>query len=234
MKISAKIPLRLLLLSAACLALTNCAATRLTDAQKQSITSVSVAEPAVETNDFHAADGTDSPNASSSVPTATGGGIIPALLGAAIDSGVTAYQGAQFRKQYGEKLASVDAVVPRTIGVDLRKRAAVVLKKDAFFGPKMMSQSDTKFDGELLNYGLTRSYRKDDQTYLGATVSLNVWLIGKDGKKLFTRKLDLRSGSSFTIDEYATDKKRVTKVFNEAFSDFEVQFADLLNTQMGR
>lgn len=208
---------------------------RLTEAQKASLTQVMVSRPVVEATDLKPADGTDSPGASNGVPMATGGGIIPALIGSAIDAGVTAHQSSEFKKQYGAQLEEVQAAIPRNPGDDLRKRAASALKKDAFFGPRMVEAgAANRFDGELVQYGLVRYAREDDQTVLGMEIRCSVWLMDSGGKKLFTRVLSGRSKDSHTIHDYAAKKSLVKVAYDQALNDFEAQFSAMLDVQLNR
>lgn len=225
-----------------CLAITTCSfvflasscSTALTEAQKKSLTTVSISKPHVEVSDFKPVDGTDSPNAATTVPIITGGGLIPALIGSAIDAGVTSYQAKQFKEQYGKTIEQVNAEVPRAIGDALRARAVTVLKKDEFFASRLRSNSPNQFGGELLSYGLERFDRKDDVTYLGSVVSVNIWLKDASGKRLFTETINLKSKSSHPVNDYAGNKKLMKSVFSEAFDEFSSKFASILDAKMGR
>ena len=223
-----------LLLPGVALLISSCG-NRLTEQQKASLTQVMVSRPAVESTDLKPADGTESPGASNSVPMATGGGIIPALIGTAIDAGVTAHQSAEFKKQYGAQLEEVQAAIPRNPGDDLRQRAAKALKKDAFFGTRMVEAgAANRFDGELVQYGLVRYAREDDQTVLGMEIRCTVWLADAGGKKLFSQVISGRSRDSHTIHDYAAKKSLVKAAYDQALDDFESKFAAMLDFQLSR
>jgi hypothetical protein len=214
--------------------LASCAS-KLSEAQKSSLTQVMVNRPVVEASDLKPADGTDSPNAATTVPIATGGGLIPALIGTAIDAGVTAHQANEFKKQYGAQLDQVQAQIPRNPGPDLRDRAAKVLKKDEFFGSRLVeSGAPNRFDGDLVSYGLVRYDRSEDQTVLGMKITCNVWLTDAKSKKLFTRTLTAMSEDSHTIHDYAAKPSLVKKVYAQALDGFEVQFKSLIDAQLNR
>lgn len=224
----------LLIPSLSALLLASCA-NKLSEAQKSSLSQVMVNRPVVEASDLKPADGTDSPNASSAVPMATGGGLIPALIGTAIDAGVTAHQASEFKKQYGAQLDQVQAQIPRNPGPDLRERAGKVLKKDEFFGSRLVeSGAPNRFDGDLVSYGLVRYDRSEDQTSLGMQITCNVWLTDAKGKKLFTRTLTAMSEDSHTIHDYAAKPSLVKKVYDQALDGFEQAFKSMVDAQMGR
>ena len=121
---------------------------------------------------------------------ATGGGALPALIGMAIDAGVTAHQTSQFKKQYGDKLDKVNANVPKNLSKRLRANAGDMLRKDEFFGPRLRDTSSNRFDGELISYGLGRFHRTDDETHLGATMTVRVTLKDASGKSLLVDTSD--------------------------------------------
>jgi hypothetical protein len=215
--------------------LASCAPTKLTEAQKASLERVTVSRPAVQAEDLKPVDGSDSPGAANKVPMVTGGGIIPALIGSAIDAGVTAHQSSQFKKQYGTQIEQVQARIPRNPGSDLRERGVRVLKKDSFFGTRLTeTDAPNRFDGDLVSYGLVRYDRNNDQTTLGMDISCNVWLTDANSKKLFTQLIIGRSKDSYTIPEYAAKPALVDKVYLQALDSFEAQFKGMVDSQLGR
>lgn len=217
------------------LSLASCAPGKLTEAQKASLERVTVYQPVVQAEDLKPVDGSESPNAASNVPMATGGGIIPALIGSAIDAGVTAHQSSQFKKQYGAQIDQVQARIPRSPGPALRERATRVLKKDSFFGSRYTeNKAGNRFDGDLVSYGLVRYDRKNDQTTLGMDISCNVWLMDANSKKLFSQLIIGRSVDSHTIHDYAAKPKLVDKVYAQALDSFESQFKGMVDSQLGR
>lgn len=207
---------------------------KLTEKQKLAITSIAVADHEELKGSKKMVNGGKSPGAAKSLPMATGGGMLPALLGEAIDAGVVAVQKNNFKKQYGDSLDRLNAFALPKISDALEKRGVSVLKRDAFFGDKWSDTAGAHyFDGEITSYGLQRRERKSGNTYLEATVGVNVWLMS-DGKKLFTSPMTVRSARVYTVDELMSKPERVKTLYKEACDDFEKQFIGLLNVKLGR
>ena len=227
-----KVMKNIVLLIISGIALTGC--TTLTEKQKEMLTTVSIRPHEAIENAFHDPDGTASPNAGESVPAATGGGLIPALIGSAIDKGVTSSQRKSFNEDNQQYFEEVNRTTPKDVVQQLQARATKVLKEDSFFGPRLTEGSDNYFDGEILDYGLKRAHKTDGKIYLGASLSIKVWLMGSDGKKMFTQILTISSKDSYTMAQYATDDTLTSKVFLQAMDDFEEKFKSMLDWKLGR
>jgi hypothetical protein len=225
--------LRLLTLPAIALAFSSCSQ-NWSEAQKSQLSTVSVSEPSVKAGAMKDASGIDSPNAATTVPMATGGGLIPALIGVAIDAGVTAHQRSQFEKQYGQQLGKVNASVPKTVDKKLRASAEKMLRGDEFFGPRLKNDSPNRFSAELTSYGLERFHRTNDETHLGAGVNVLVRLNDANGEKLLEQVIAARSTNSVAVGELAAQPKKVDALFDEAAANFALQLKTALDRKLNR
>lgn len=225
--------LRFLALPAIALAFSSCSQ-NWSEAQKSQLSTVAVSQPSVKAGAMKEASGIDSPNASTSVPMATGGGLIPALIGTAIDAGVTAHQRSQFEKQYGQQLGKVNANVPKSVEKKLRASAEKMLRSDEFFGPRLKNDSPNRFSSELTSYGLERFLRTNDETHLGATVTVQVKLTDASGKVLLDTAIAARSTNSVTVGELAAQPKKVDALFDEAAETFAVRLKGILDHKLNR
>jgi hypothetical protein len=226
-------PLRLLALPAIAFIFSSCSQ-NWTEAQKSQLSTVALSQPSVTAGAMKQASGIDSPNAATSVPMATGGGLIPALIGTAIDAGVTAHQRNQFDKQYGQQLGKVNANVPKTVEKKLRASAEKMLRSDEFFGPRLKNDSPNRFSGELTSYGLERFHRTNDETHLGASVTVLVRLNDASGKALLEQPIVARSTNSIAVGELAAQPKKVDSLFDEAAENFAVQLKAALDRKLNR
>jgi hypothetical protein len=214
------------------LALASCA--HWSDAQKAKLSTVALREPVVKADALKPVDGTESPEASSKVPMATGGGALPALIGLAIDAGVTSYQSNQFQKQYGTQLEQVNAAAPRSLGKKLRARTATLLQRDSFFGSRMRDQSPSAFQLDVLSYGFKRLHRTNDETHLGATMTVKVSLTGSDQKALINRVIVGQSSSSVPVRQLAGKPKQAEALMDEAVESFAQQLQADLDSHLKR
>jgi hypothetical protein len=222
----------LLALCGTILTLTGC--TSLSEKQKAMLSTVSVRPYEMAECAFHKPDGTASPNASSGVPAATGGGLIPSLIGSSIDASVTSKQQKEFEKNNGQYFKKANEGVPGDIAKRLETRTIKVLNSDPFFSPRMTPESSSYFGGKILNYGLTRLTENNGNVYLEAKINLDIWLVGSNGKKMFHQLLSASSIDAYTMQQYAADKSLSERVFEQALDDFEVQLIKLTNVKLGR
>ncbi len=204
------------------------------EAQKSQLTTVALPEPYTKAGAMKPASGIDSPGAATSVPMATGGGLLPALIGSAIDAGVTAHQSNQFEKQYGDRIGKVNASMPKNLSKKLRASAEKMLRGDEFFGPRLKETSPNRFEGELTNYGLTRFHRTNDETHLGATLSVRVGLKDPSGKSLLDQIITANSTSSIGVNELAAQPKKTEALFDEAVANFSQQLKAALDRKLNR
>ncbi|MCW1922248.1 hypothetical protein OKA05_06765 [Luteolibacter arcticus] len=226
--------LRFLAAPVVALAFSSCAQSSWSEAQKSQLSTVSLSQPVVKAGAMKPVSGIDSPGASSSVPMATGGGIIPALIGTAIDAGVTAHQKSEFEKQYGQQLEKLNASLPKSLDKKLRASAEKMLRGDEFFGPRLKDSSPNRFSGELVTYGLMRFHRTNDETHLGASLSVQVKLTDASGKTLFEQPVIGRSTNSIAVGELAAQPKKVDALFDEAAANFALQLKSALDRKLNR
>ena len=217
----------------AVLTFTSCSHS-LTEKQKAAITSIGVADHDVLKGAKKAVNGSKPLGVAQAITGASGGGILPALFGEAIDAGVVAVQKNSFQKQYGSDVERLNAIAYPKLVDAIEKRGVSVLQRDAFFGPKWTDKAgEHYFDGEITSYGLQRRHRDADETYLEAMVGVNVWLVSND-KKLFKAPLMLRSENAYTVADYVEQPERLRAVFKEACDGFDSQFSALLDQKLGR
>lgn len=225
--------LRWLALPVVALACSSCSHSW-SEAQKSQLSTVALSEPVAVPGAAQPASGIDSPNASTSVPMATGGGLIPALIGVAIDAGVEAHQKNQFEKQYAGQIEKVNANMPKGLGKKLRASTEKMLRSDEFFGPRLKDQSASRFSGELLSYRLERFHRTNDQTHLGARLTVQVRLAGADGKSLLDQPVTGTSTSSISVGELAGNPKKIDHLFDEAVANYTTTLKAVLDQKLNR
>ncbi|MEM8549510.1 MAG: hypothetical protein AAGF10_01860 [Verrucomicrobiota bacterium] len=206
---------------------------KLSEEEKASLTTVSIADHEELEDSFALADGAEQPVAANVMATSVGG-VAPTLFGALIDAGVRGYQQDEFEEQYSEYIQSVNQAVPRKIGDMFEQRAEIVLKEDPFFGPRYRDKSPNYFDGEITRYGLVRKYRTSEETYLEAQVQGSIWLMGTEGDRLFTELIFVRSDSVFTMEQLHQRPERMKQMFRELGDNFQSEFKQIIDKQMGR
>lgn len=166
------------------LSMTSCAS-KWSEQQKASIRSIGAGDVNIRSNAFHKPDHSKSPNATSSVTTATGGGLIPALLGSLIDAGVTSAQNSAFKSQYGDVIPKLTDLSKSAPTSELRSALNATIKKDAFLGKRYSTSPSTKVDAYITSYGLVRgSKSKDKYKTLAYAITADLKIVSSEGKDL--------------------------------------------------
>lgn len=124
---------------------------------KEQLTAVSVAPTSVAKDAYQKPDATNSPGMNEAIPRATMGGLIPSLIGSAIDASVMAKQQKKFEEtnlQYFDALQKAMATPPAAAVTAALKQG---LGQHDFFRTRMVEQSTTTFTAEILHYGLQKA-----------------------------------------------------------------------------
>lgn len=217
-----------------CAFVSGCASTWSTE-QKASIKTVMVQTPTATKDSYHAPDATKSPGMSSSIPMATGGGLIPALIGSAIDASVTAKQQKSFvasSGQYFEQIRTAAAEPPlSTLKAELEKR----LKADEFFGQKMADTSEDRFTLSITSHGLVRSPNSPPKNLRFCySITCQVkFKVGKDDVLID----QVFYGSSFetaAIEKFIEKPELMEQFRSEAVGQLCDSISNHINVQLGR
>lgn len=232
-----------LLLSALCVHVFSSCSGGLSQKQKDTITTVTVADHSVKKNAKMPINGTEVPAHTRKTPFVYTGdenfsstastGVTGLLFEEAADAGMLAGQNKEFKKQYKNELEKLNSVVYPKIAEGIEKRAISTVKENGFLGERWVKNSPHYFDGEIIAYGLQRKMRRSEETYLEAVVGVRVWFIS-EGKQLFSESIVMRSRNAHTVASYVENPELLRKVFQEAGNDFSVQFKTLLEKQFGK
>ena len=195
-----------LLFSLASLLILSGCATNWSESQKASLAFVALNKTTLVKNAYQKPDAKVSPGMANSIPAATGGGLIPALIGSAIDASVTAKQQRKFEEtnaQYFDALRVAMADAPtRFVDVALQ----TMLGADTFFGSRLHENSSCMFCSEILNYGLANSpYSKKDDVLLRLRISAKFTIKLADGSILFETTLEGVGSTAKRASEIVAD-----------------------------
>jgi hypothetical protein len=158
-----KLP-RLLPIIIAALLLAGCATTW-NEHQRATLTAASVQKPTVKRDAYHNPDATKSPGMANSIPNMTGGGLIPALIGSAIDAGVTASQQRHFEASAGRYFDQIKTITAAAPLDELKQEMELRLKADEFFSTRLTAQAANQFTVEVQRFGLVRAPRRAERRY---------------------------------------------------------------------
>lgn len=209
--------------------LPSCSST-LSEARKASIGGVVVQPSTTDPKARKAVVGSKSPGTANSIPTVTGGGALPALLGHLIDGAVTSAQSSNFKKQYAQQLTVLEQQVPANLNKQMTETTIKVVASNAFFGPRLNKQPDHQFTMKVNSFGFTRVNRSKGETYLGAQIHCLVTFSDRaKGKKLFSQPIIAVSKSHYTPRQLSGNKRLSDQLLNEALRDYENKLKEYLN-----
>ena len=202
---------------------------------KASITALALSGPTVKKDAYHSPDPTRSPGMSNTVPMATGGGLIPALIGVAIDQGVTASQRSSFEKNVGNLTPKIDKIYASSSHQVLRQKLMTYLRGDQFFSQRLGSPSKSILSVEITSYGLAKSSKKTSQAFpLSYRIVANVKLTNPAGKELFQQVISGESLESVSTASASSQPHLKNRLIPDASAQFVANLNQQMNLKLGR
>lgn len=220
-------------LALACAAGFSGCATTWSESDKAKLSAVSLAPTVVAKDAYQKPDATNSPGMANSLPIATGGGLIPALMGSAIDAAVTAKQQRKFEETHRQHFAALQKTleVPPAAHLDAALKDA--LGRHPFLGSRLAEKSPGAFSTEILHYGLQKSpLSQGDNLLLRVRIIAKITLTVPGGGRLFEAQITGVASSAKTASEILADPGFVAKNSAEAAEDFTGELVRRLNAKL--
>lgn len=205
--------------------------------QKNALSTVSIVPPTHADDSRKGSNVVEQSTGGSMGAAAVGGGLIPALIGIAVDASITAHRKGEFEEEHGsieDAAAAMDKSVPSDIGKRLRDKLTTELKDDSFFGPRLRPTSPNRFDGELYSYGLVARDTLDGVPQIGAQLQARIWLEDAEGETPLDITKIANSTSTFPATTLMSQRKRVEQLFDEACDDFARQVQEEVDKKLDR
>lgn len=184
----------------------GCVSPHWTEKQKASLTSVGLKEIQIAKEAYHEPNARgNSPGMAQTLPTATGGGFLPSLIGSAIDASIQSSRQSKFEKSAKQYFDAIESVYSDAPEEELKIKIEESLQNDAFFGAIYASDATSFFDIEILSYGFVRhaSYDEENLTMCYQIVG-RVKLITTDKKMLMDEVLTSTTGRFALIEDIAS------------------------------
>ena len=192
--------------------LTSCSQ-KFTASQREKLTTLTLS-PVVEVENAYtdpqgAADGT-----MSAVTTATGGGLIGALIGATTE----AVQNSSFKGKEGAKFGRLRQLSPQSVSSNVGVEVQKALRANPFTASRLRLKSDNKVVTEVQRFTLTRvGKRPDGQLLMAPQIVAKVEIVDGADKKIGTWPLVAGvSSDARTVSEWVADRKGLQKAYKEA------------------
>ncbi|MCD8482671.1 MAG: hypothetical protein LR015_08420 [Verrucomicrobia bacterium] len=215
-----------------CVLLSGCRTTW-TDGQKSQLSQIGVGKVETQELAYHSPDPTRTSAMVAAIPIATGGGLIPALIGSAVDATVKARQKSSYEALYGEFTEDIDLLYAETPEALLKDKMKVFLSEHEFFASRISEEPTSFFNVEILKVGFVRSpTAKNDATDLLYEITGRVQLVLPDGKLLLN--LPLSGASTLTaFPEDLASKPELVAVFKEeAVDDFILNLQKFIDARL--
>lgn len=205
------------------------------DADRASLSQVGVAPLGSKPNAYHKPDPTLSPGMATAIPVATGGGLIPALVGSAIDAKVKSNQRKAFEVTAAQHFGAIESMASSDPAELLRVQVERMLVLDEFFGSRFKKDAPTRFTINIERHGFVRSlYATKEAMTLVYEIVAHVELSGAKNKKLIKQLFDGQSEQAFMIDELVEQPDLVAEARLEAAESFARNLQRLLDAKLGR
>ncbi|MBX3737532.1 MAG: hypothetical protein KF715_12615 [Candidatus Didemnitutus sp.] len=223
-----------LALSVAATVFSGCATTW-SEGQKAKLASIAVEPPSAPAGTYQKPDATDSPGMAQGIPQFTGGGLLPALIGSAIDASVTSKQQKKFESKDGHTfpaLAEALAQVPTTqLGEALRS----ALAKHEFFGSRVSDRGRARISTEIVRYGFQKSplSKSEDDILLRVRLTGRATLTTADGEILWSGVISGVASQARPAEGLASDAAFIAENIREAAEDFAQQLLVEWDIQLG-
>ena len=227
--------LRFVLLAGSALLFSSGCATTWNEKQLSKLSSVTVGVPSLAENAHHVPDAKDSPGYADSIPAVTGGGLIPALLGSAIDAAVTAKQQRQFEEEDGQHFEALRAAFTQSPGDELHKAMKQWLASDPFFGSRLAENAPAAVSMDVIRYGLAKSpLSTKDGILLRVRVVADVTLKDSASSSLLKAQLAGVASEAKSASDILADPEFFENGLSEAAEDLVHQFLTILDKKLGR
>lgn len=196
--------------------LASCA-TKFTEAQRQSLSTVAVAPGTLAAEAYQEPDGGDrgAAQAAAMAGVNSGTGAIGGALGSIIGESIAATQDSLYDAKHRQHYTRLQEVTPNPAPI-LSQKLTKNLKDDSFFGPRLKPASPNQFKVEVLNYGLVRASKTTEgEILVTPRVTARFSLVDGAGKTLFN-STNSATGYHHPIELYVQDPRKLAESYDIA------------------
>lgn len=204
------------------------------DADRSAISSVGVSPVGSLPDAYRKPDPTQSPGMATSIPVATGGGLIPALIGSAIDAKVTSKQRKEYEATALQYFDEVELLCEEPPTGQVRDSMVEMLRAQPFFRDLFSEEATDGFSVEITRHGLVRSFAASkERMTLSYEIVANVEFKNGRGKRLLKQVIDGASETAPLIEEIVADETLLMRLRTEAAESFARNLRVVLEAKLG-
>jgi hypothetical protein len=211
----------------------GCASTGLTATQRAKFEKVAL-EPARTSSDaYQKPDPARSPDMARKIPQYTLGGLIPLLIGKAIDEASRASQREKFEGKHPNAVKEAAARLSASPGDAITTQLRGALGERSFFRDRLSPSAETKMAIAVTRYGLVLEFAKDDDNpKLIYSLAADLTVTAKDGEQLFATTAFGYSADGREIEAWLNDREFSDKSIGDAVGAVVRRLVEALDTRL--
>jgi hypothetical protein len=202
---------------ASSLALSSCAS-KFTPAQREALSTVTVANGKVDSEGYEDPYGGDlAARNATATGAGAGGGALGALIGAAVGSSIAGTQNNMFAGANKNYFPAVRKNTPADLGSMVSNSLKSALKRDAFFSSRVKESSGNIITSEVSSHRLIRIGKNDNgELIFSPEVYVQIHLKDSVGKELCGGQYIGVGTGTYTVAEYASNSVKSRQAYTTA------------------
>jgi len=227
----------LLISSGVVLFLTSCGASRWSEAQKASLTSVAIPPVSIAANAYDKPIGNQqysAPYITAPVGSGFAGGAIAGAASQLVVEIAAAAEQKSFESRYADAISKAPGTIPGDLSGRVRKTVAGSIGSLPHFQGKVGDSSPNRLIVTVEKYRYVRAGANGDETLMAPSLSGKYDLVGANGSKLLSRNFNASATSTYrTMNEFARDRALASKAFDEAAAEVARQIGEAVGEKLG-
>lgn len=227
----------LLVSSGVVLFLTSCGASRWSEAQKASLTSVAIPPVSVAADAYAKPIGNQqysAPYITAPVGSGFAGGAIAGAASQLVVEIAAAAEQKSFESRYADAISKAPGTLPGDLSGRVRKTVTGSIGSLPHFQGKVGDASPNRLIVTIEKYRYVRAGANGDETLMAPSLSGKYDFVSGNGSKLLSRNFNASATSTYrTMNEFARDRALAAKAFDEAAAEVARQIGEAVGEKLG-
>jgi len=215
------------------IALFSGCATGLTPEQKARLGDVTLDPIRVAPDAYQKPDATLNPDMATKIPRVTVGGLIPALIGSAIDSAVMSSQQRKFDQAHETSYDSLRSALAQPPVAQVEAAVRHALDQSVIFHHKCTEESKNRVDALIVSYGLARTYTPpQSEMRFDTRIVVEVTVTIAGGEVVLQQQFFGYSARAATLAEFVAHPELVDGCSKEAAQRIELLLLNAVDRKL--
>jgi hypothetical protein len=219
------------------LLLASCGASRWSEAQKASLSSIAIPPVSIAADAYSEPIGNQqysAPYIAAPVGSGFAGGAIAGAASQIVVEIAAAMEQKNFEERYAEAISKAPGTIPGDLSGRVRKAVAGSTGSLPHFRGKVRDDSPNRLVVTVEKHRYIRAGAKGDETLMAPSLSGKYELVGTGGKKLLSRDFNATATSTHrTMNEFVRDRGLVSRAFDEAVAELARQIGEAVGNKLG-